>query len=186
MSATDFAAAWAKTGRAEAGYVNDPSDAGGETNFGITAAVARAHGYMGDMRDLPKQTALDIAKQAYWDVLSLDDVAALSLNVAEELFDTGFLSGIAMAGHSFQKALNLFRRADAPVPLYGELAEDGNVGKMTVYAFSLYMLDRAEHGELVMLRCLNAQQGCFFMELCRAKPMDEKFVFGWYFNRVVI
>ena len=30
----------------EGGYVNDPSDSGGETNFGITVAVARQFGYV--------------------------------------------------------------------------------------------------------------------------------------------
>lgn len=33
--------------RVEGGYVNDPADSGGETNFGVTVAVARAHGYTG-------------------------------------------------------------------------------------------------------------------------------------------
>jgi len=33
----------------EGGYVNDPSGSGGETNFGITEAVARAYGYAGAM-----------------------------------------------------------------------------------------------------------------------------------------
>ncbi|MGJ3625940.1 glycosyl hydrolase 108 family protein [Sphingomonas sp. MMS24-JH45] len=31
----------------EGGYANDPRDAGGETMFGITKAVARADGYTG-------------------------------------------------------------------------------------------------------------------------------------------
>jgi lysozyme family protein len=186
MSAEQFAAAWAKTGRAEAGYVNDPNDSGGETNHGITIAVARAHGYTGEMKDLSEGQAIAIAKQAYWDVMMLDDVADLSLSIASELFDTGFLSGTVMAGHLFQKALNLFRRADLPTPLFPELAEDGHIGKMTVYAFSLYLKNRSAQGELVMLRCLNSLQGAFFVDLCRAQPKDDKFVFGWFLNRVVI
>ena len=41
----------------EGGYVDHPADRGGRTCFGITEAVARAHGYDGAMRDLPRATA---------------------------------------------------------------------------------------------------------------------------------
>ena len=43
--------------RAEGGYVNDPQDKGGETNYGIIVAVARANVYQGPMRDLPVTVA---------------------------------------------------------------------------------------------------------------------------------
>ena len=41
----------------EGGYANHPADKGGATCFGITEAVARAHGYTGGMRDLPRDEA---------------------------------------------------------------------------------------------------------------------------------
>jgi hypothetical protein len=37
----------------EGGYVAQPADKGGPTRYGISRAVARAHGYAGDMAALP-------------------------------------------------------------------------------------------------------------------------------------
>lgn len=50
----------------EGGYVNHPSDRGGATKYGITEAVARAHGYSGAMRDLPRAEAAAIYRRLYW------------------------------------------------------------------------------------------------------------------------
>lgn len=58
----------------EGGYANNPADPGGETMWGITARVARASGYAGPMRDLPRETAKAICKRLYWDPLHLDDL----------------------------------------------------------------------------------------------------------------
>lgn len=62
----DFGTAIERVLRSEGGYVNHPSDPGGATNFGITQRVARKHGYMGDMRNLPRATAIEIYRQDYW------------------------------------------------------------------------------------------------------------------------
>ena len=50
----------------EGGYVNHPADRGGPTRFGITEAVARAHGYAGTMAALPREEAVAIYRRLYW------------------------------------------------------------------------------------------------------------------------
>lgn len=58
----------------EGGYSFNPKDPGGETMWGVTARVARVFGYMGAMKDLPRDMARNIAKRMYWDPLKLDGV----------------------------------------------------------------------------------------------------------------
>ena len=59
----------------EGGYVNHPADKGGPTCFGITEAVARAHGYAGAMRNLPRSEAAAIYRRLYWLRPRFDQVA---------------------------------------------------------------------------------------------------------------
>jgi lysozyme family protein len=102
MSAFDdaFAALIANEG----GYSNNPADPGGETRFGVTARVARKHGYTGAMRDLPLETAKQIAKTEYWDAVRGDE---LSPRLAFELFDGAYNSGPPQAVKWLQRALGV-------------------------------------------------------------------------------
>jgi len=81
----------------EGGYVNHPADKGGATCFGITEAVARAHGYAGEMRRLPRAEAVGIYRRLYWLRPRLDEVARRSDPLAAELFDTGVNMGATVA-----------------------------------------------------------------------------------------
>tara|TARA_R100000963_G_C4537062_1_gene35886 strand:+ start:39 stop:254 length:216 start_codon:yes stop_codon:yes gene_type:complete len=47
----------------EGGYVNDPDDPGGETNFGV---AKRSHPDV-DIANLTKDSAKEIYKEHYWD-----------------------------------------------------------------------------------------------------------------------
>src|SRR3546814_3554487 len=49
----------------EGGFVDHPADRGGPTNWGITSAVARGEGFMGDMADLPQSLARSIYRRRY-------------------------------------------------------------------------------------------------------------------------
>lgn len=164
----------------EGGYVDDPADSGGETNFGITIKVARAHGYAGPMKNLPRDVAVDIYSERYWDALNLDFIELKSPSTAEELADTGVNMGIGRAGVFLQRALNSLNHAGK----YPALVLDGGVGPKTIEAFNKYMEWRGAKGELVLVRLLNCQQGFYYMELAEKRPKDKKFLYGWLLNRV--
>lgn len=55
---------------AEGGYINDPKDPGGETNYGISK---RNHPDV-DIKNLTLQGAMEIYQKEYWDVNKLDIV----------------------------------------------------------------------------------------------------------------
>lgn len=87
----------------EGGYSNHPSDRGGATRWGITEKVARANGYTGDMRALPRETAMEIYRRLYWRKPGYDRVAKYVPLVAAELFDTGVNMGTQMATSFLQR-----------------------------------------------------------------------------------
>lgn len=167
----------------ERGYSDHPSDAGGRTMYGITEAVARAHGWKGEMKDLLLETAREIYKAQYWDTLRLDEVASLSEPIAEELFDTGVNCGISVAGRFLQRALNSFNRQAKDYP---DIIPDGVIGPMTVAALKNYLGRRGRDGEIVMLRALNAQQGHRYIDIGEDRAENEDFEFGWFLHRVRI
>ncbi len=101
----------------EGDYSNRPSDPGGETMWGITVAVARANGYLGDMRALPKFTAKEIAKKAYWDKVRGDELPAA---LRFPLFDAAYNSGPKQAIKWLQRAV--------------DVQDDGALGPMTLAA----------------------------------------------------
>ena len=167
----------------EGDFSDDPSDSGGATRYGITEHVARSNGYTGDMRELPLETAKKIYRREYWDRLSLDAVALLSSRIAEELFDTAVNCGQGVAGQWLQRSLNVLNRQGKDYP---DLLVDGDIGKRTVEALGAYLGHRGQRGELVLLRALNALQGAHYIGLAEKRQKDERFVNGWFLNRVVI
>ena len=162
--------------RVEGGYVNDPRDSGGETNFGITAAIARANGYNGDMRDMPRSVAFDIYSAKYWDAVRGDDLAELSEVVAFEVVDTGVNMGQARAGKFLQRALNVLGDCGLKV--------DGAIGPATLASLRKYMGKRDDEETLV--KALNCLQGSYYITLAERREKDRAFIYGWLKNRVTL
>lgn len=166
----------------EGGFVNSPADKGGPTCFGITEAVARAHGYPGPMRSLPRSEAAAIYRRLYWQRPRLDEVASRSARLAAELFDTGVNMGPAVAVTFLQRALTALNRNAKD---YADLTPDGRVGPATLAALDTFLKVRGESsGETVLLRALEALQGERYLRLAERRPANEAFLYGWLANRI--
>jgi len=165
----------------EGGYVNHRGDRGGPTNFGITEAVARAHGYRGAMRNLPRAEAAAIYRRLYWLRPRFDQVAKRSPAIAAELFDTGVNMGPAVAATFLQRALSALNRDRKDYP---DLVPDGRIGPATLAALDRFLELRKPGGEAVLLRALDALQGERYLRLAERRPANEAFLYGWLANRI--
>lgn len=111
--------------KAEGGYINDPNDSGGETNFGITERTARAHGYTGNMVEMPRSFAESVYSKIYWDSVAGDALLIRSESLAAEVVDTGVNMGPKRAIIFLQRCLNALNDRGQ---LYKDLATDGIIG----------------------------------------------------------
>jgi lysozyme family protein len=165
----------------EGGYSNHPADRGGPTNFGITEAVARAHGYTGAMALLPRQEAAAIYRRLYWVRPRFDQVARRSPRIAAELFDTGVNMGPGVATTFLQRALTALNRNGSDYP---DLKPDGRIGPLTLSALDAFLRLRGSGGETVLMRALEAMQGERYLRLAEKRPANEAFLYGWLANRI--
>ena len=83
----------------EGGYVNDPNDPGGETNYGI---AKRSHPDV-DIKNLTKEGAKEIYKEVYWDK---NKVESLPEELWHIYFDMCVNQGKSRAVKIIQRAVN--------------------------------------------------------------------------------
>lgn len=108
-----FEQAFRRTVAWEGGYVNHPSDPGGETNYGISR---RAYPHE-NITGMTLERAQFLYHRDYWQPCRCDDLPPL---VAIELFDAAVNSGVAQSIRWLQRALGV--------------ADDGVIGPLTVSA----------------------------------------------------
>lgn len=167
----------------EGGYSNNPRDAGGETMYGITATTARANGYTGAMRDLPRDLAAKIYLHRFVTAPGFTKIVAINTAIGEELVDSGVNCGPARPGPWLQRTLNLLNRQ---TKLFPDLVVDGELGPATQAALLHVLRQRRKEGETVILRALNGLQTAHYFEVAERRPENEEFFFGWILNRVEI
>lgn len=118
----NFAKALAVTLRYEGGYVNHPSDPGGETNYGITWRTYNAYRKRKGLaprsvRQIEEHEVAAIYREQYWDLVRGDELPT-GLDLC--LFDFAVNSGPTRAVREAQKVLGL--------------RTDGDMGQITLEA----------------------------------------------------
>ena len=137
----------------EGGYVNDPKDQGGETNFGI---AKRSHPDE-DIKNLTKEDAKRIYYQDYW---MKNRVPQLPDELKHIYFDMCVNQGRGRAVKILQQAANAKGV---------ELKVDGGLGPKTLSAMKGVELQR-----------VRAYRVKYYADLVTRKPDLEKFYFGWF------
>lgn len=160
----------------EGGFANHKNDRGGPTRYGVTEATARAHGYNGSMKSLPKATAERIYSERYWDALGLDEIYDLAPRLAEEIFDTAVNMGTNIAAMFLQQALNVLG--------VRKLVEDAVLGPKTLAALRAFLKARGGIGEWILLKLLDAYQAVRYAQLVKRDPKQRDFIVGWLAHRV--
>jgi lysozyme family protein len=162
-----------KTLSHEGGFVNDPKDSGGATNFGITQATLTAWRKkpvtVADVKNMTRAEAVRIYKHEYWFKNSLDQV--VSHVVAEEIFDSAVNTG--------RTAIRFVQ--DLCNEQGYKLVRDGIMGAKTVNALNTLI---QKLGEVSVHDRLNALQEKFYYDLVKRRPKDQRFLKGWLRLRV--
>lgn len=139
----------------EGGYINHPSDPGGETNMGICKKFYPDE----DIKHLTKERAIQLYYVDYWLPMHLDKLK--DENIILQVFDFGVNAGIRTSIKTLQRLIG----TDA----------DGVIGPLTAYFAINYKGNLLEDFKNV--------RRCFYINLAERKPKLKVFLRGWL-NRV--
>lgn len=167
----------------EGGYVNNPDDPGGETNYGITKKVAVAKGYTGDMKKMPVEFAQGVYRTDYIDKPGYLPYMKMSLAIGHKLSDQGVNVGTTRATKWIQRALNSLNMDGQ---LYSQLKVDGVAGPASWKAYQKLIDKRGQQGACsIILKMLDAQQMMHYIELTENPKLKMKtFMYGWGDKRI--
>lgn len=161
----------------EGGYVNNPADPGGETNHGVTVAVARENGYTGSMKELPIEAAQDIYLKKYIESPNFLPLVDIQPAVAEKLVDAGVNTGPARPSRWFQQSLNALSNDGKAFP---QTSVDGRVGAHTIQTYQALEKARGKVKACrLVLKLLDAYQATYYVSI-----NNPTFTAGWIDHRI--
>ena len=141
----------------EGGYVNDPRDAGGMTNLGVTKRVWEEWiGHEVDekqMRDLTPETVAPLYKRKYWDAIRADELVD---GVDYCVFDVAVNSGVG-------RAIKFLQQSVGATP-------DGGFGSIT-----MALVKQAENDPIKLIELYSARR----LEFLQSLKTFETFGKGW-------
>ena len=139
----------------EGGYVNNPNDPGGETNFGI---CKKSYPKV-DIKNLTKDGAKAIYKKDYWDKVNGDQIN--DQNLATSVFDFAVNAGTGTAIKQIQKTLNV--------------TADGVLGPKTMAALN------SSSG---LSKSFAKRRVRYYIDIVKNKPTQIEFLVSWI-NRTI-
>ena len=143
----------------EGGYVNDPDDPGGETNFGISK---RSYPHL-NIKELTREDAVEIYQKDWWERYRYNQID--SARLAAKVFDIAINVGPSASHIHLQLACN---RVSGTV-----LKPDGILGTKTLDAVN----DFTHTGNGLLLREFKLQMIKYYADL-----RQEKFLRGWIYR----
>lgn len=148
----NFQEAIEKTLAHEGGYVNDPDDAGGETNFGISKRSFPAE----DIKNMTIERAKEIYRVNYWNPVKGDQIE--NQQVAESIFDFAVNAGTVPAIVLAQRVV--------------DVEDDGKIGPVTIQEINKF---NASH----FLAAYTVEKVRRYTEIVKRHPKKIKYYLGW-------
>ena len=165
---SNFETALAFTLRYEGGYVNDPDDLGGETNYGVTHATYANYRRLKKLpprsvRLIDQAEVRDIYKSLYWAPAGCD---LLPPNLARCHFDWAVNHGVRGATKTLQRTVGA--------------VDDGMIGPLTRQSIIGAI---AKHGDKALANTYCLLRENWYRHEVQRRPSQRKFLQGWL-NRV--
>jgi len=142
--------------RNEGGYVNHPSDPGGETRYGICRLFYPDL----DIKNLTKEKAIDIYYNDYWLPMNLEGIK--DENLVLQIYDHGV--NTRSKSYKFKITIKMLQRIV-------NVVDDGIVGRNTLKAIN--------EAEFSVYDLFVKRRKIFYMNLATKKPNLEVFLKGW-------
>jgi lysozyme family protein len=164
----------------EGGFVDDPVDPGGATNFGVSLRWLRSVGELegagsalalydldqdgdldaDDVAQLTREMAKDLYRTRFWEP---HEYASMPASIGAKTFDLAVNMGPRQAHRLVQRAC---RAADR------EIADDGLLGPQTRAAIR-------QADELALQAALRSEAAGFYRGLAIKRPAFNRFLNGW-------
>ncbi len=170
----NFKEAITKIFKNEGGYVDNPLDLGGTTNWGISLRFLQSidrTATKATIKNLTKGQAEDLYFQHFWLPNKYDEIK--SQKVAEKVFDTAVNLGAKMANRFLQATLNIIIFNGA------KIAEDGILGAKSINAINVLAEEDVDQSILKVYELLQKE---YYAKIVINRKEQVAFLKGW-FNR---